>query len=226
MLGENKMNLQHVHGWWMPADESHLPDHMAALNQPVAGRLTYQLAKYNAARMYVKNFSQAVDVGGYIGLWSWVMARDFDAVMAFEPMELHRECWRRNMEGIDHAGLYECALGAEKGRVALECRTPGSSGDTQVRPGAKGTTPMETLDSFNFADVGLIKVDCEGYEEFVLRGAVETLERCKPVVIVEQKRDMSRRYGLGKQSAVSFLQRMGAVMRREISGDFILSWDS
>lgn len=219
------MNLQHVHGWWMPADESHLPEHMKALNQALDGRLTYQLTKYNAAKSYVKNFSQAVDVGGHIGLWSWVMAKDFDAVVAFEPVALHRECWRKNMEGVENAGLYECALGAEKGTVTLETRTHGSSGDTQVKPGAKGTTPLETLDSFNFADVSLIKIDCEGYEEFVLRGAAATLERCKPVVIVEQKRDMSARYGLKKQSAVAFLQNLGAVMRREISGDFILSWD-
>lgn len=210
----------------MPADESHLPDHMKALNQPLGGRLTYQLAKYNAARAYVKNFHQAVDVGGHIGLWSWVMAKDFDAVMAFEPMEIHRECWRRNMEGLENAGLYDCALGEKKGTVALETRTHGSSGDTQVRPGAKGTTPLETLDSFNFADVGLIKIDCEGYEEFVLRGAVDTLQRCKPVVIVEQKRDFSRRYGLKKYSAVRFLEKLGAKVRKEISEDFILSWDS
>lgn len=219
------MNLQKVHGWWMPADENHLPDHMLALNHPLGGRLTYQLGKYNIAKEYVKNFSQAVDVGGHIGLWSWPMAKDFEAVMAFEPVALHRECWRRNMEGIAHAGLYECALGAEKGMVRMENRTHGSSGDTQVKPGAKGNVPLEKLDSFNFADVGLIKIDCEGYEEFVLRGAVETLERCKPVVIVEQKRNMSGRYGLRRESAVRFLQDRGAVMRREISGDFILSWD-
>ena len=218
-------NLQKVHGWWMPADESHLPDHMAALNQPLDGRLTYQLTKYNAARQYLTNFAQAVDVGGHIGLWSWVMAKDFDAVLAFEPMEVHRECWRKNMEGVENAGLYECALGAEQGHVALETRTAGSSGDTQVKPGVKGTTPLETLDSFGFADVGLIKIDCEGYEEFVLRGAADTLARCKPVVIVEQKRDMSRRYGLKPQSAVRWLERRGMVLKKEISGDFILAWN-
>lgn len=220
-----KLNFKKVHGWWMPENENHLPGHMAALNQKIDGRLTYQLSKYNTAKHYVKNFTQAVDVGGHIGLWSWVMAKDFDAVMAFEPMEIHRECWHKNMNGIDHAGLYECALGAEKTTVELENRTPGSSGDTQVKPGSSGKTPMETLDSFNFADVGLIKIDCEGYEEFVLRGAADTLERCKPVVIVEQKRDMSSRYGLKKQSAVALLKSMGAVLRKEISGDFILSWD-
>jgi FkbM family methyltransferase len=146
-------------------------------------------------------------------------------VLAFEPMPLHQDCWRKNMEGIENAGLYEFALGENKGMVKLETRTPGSSGDTQVRPGEVGTIPMETLDSFNFQEVDLIKIDCEGFEEFVLRGAVETLERCKPCVIVEQKRDFSARYGCKKQSAVTLLQDMGAILRQEVSGDFILSWD-
>jgi len=218
------MNLKKFDQWWMPADESHLPGHMQTVNHRVHGRLCYQYGKYAAAKPHIKQFRNAVDVGGHVGLWSFFLAKDFDAVLAFEPMELHRECWRRNMEGIENAGLYECALGAEQGTVALETRTPGSSGDTQVRPGQRAI-PMETLDSFSFQEVDLIKIDCEGYEEFVLRGAVDTLQRCKPCVIVEQKRDFSARYGLGKQSAVAFLQNMGAKLRMEISGDFILSWD-
>lgn len=219
------MNLKKFDEWWMPSDELHLPDHMRAVGRRVHGRLCYQYGKYEAAKPYIKQFRQVVDVGGHVGLWSFFLAYDFDAVLAFEPMALHRECWRRNMEGLKNAGLYECALGSEKTNVALETRTQGSSGDTQVRPGINGNIPMETLDSFNFQEVDFIKIDCEGYEEFVLRGAVNTLRQCKPCVIVEQKRDFSARYGLGKQSAVSFLINMGAVLRQEISGDFILSWD-
>lgn len=222
------MNMQKIHGWYMPADESHLPAHMKALNQPLDGRLTYQLAKYRAALEYVTEYRQAVDVGGHIGLWSWVMAKQFGMVHVFEPMAAHQACWLKNMDGIENAKLYDFALGAHTGKVALETRTPGSSGDTQVRPGAKGDVSMETLDRFypgEISNVGLIKIDCEGYEEFVLRGAENLLTACKPVVIVEQKRDFSRRYGLGKYSAVRWLEDLGAVVRREISEDFILSWD-
>jgi hypothetical protein len=35
---------------------------------------------------------------------------------------------------------------------------------------------MKTLDSFGLTNIGFIKIDVEGHEECVLRGAVKTLE--------------------------------------------------
>lgn len=217
--------MKQAEKWWMPDDENHLPGHIRTVGRVVNGRLTYQYGKYERAKPFIKQFRNVIDVGSHIGLWAWFMAPDFESVLAFEPMAEHRECWEKNMEGVNNAGLYPFALGDKEALVAVECRTPGSSGDTQVMPHAAGDIEMRTLDSFAFQDVDLIKIDCEGFEEFVLRGGVETLERCKPCVIVEQKRDMSARYGLEKQSAVKFLEDMGAKLRCEIAGDYILSWD-
>lgn len=211
--------------WEMPDDEQHLPQWMAQVNNRQRGRLTYQYGKLEAALQHTKDRRAAIDVGAHIGLWSYFMAHEFETLYAFEPHPLHADLWCKNMAGIANAGLYRKALGDRQGVVALETRTKGSSGDTQVRVGVKGETPMITLDSMNLQNIDLIKIDCEGYEEFVLRGAVETLTRCKPCVIVEQKRDMSKRYGLSSQSAVTYLELMGAVLRQEISGDYILSWD-
>jgi hypothetical protein len=96
----------------------------------------------------------------------------------------------------------------------------GSSGNTQVR--GKGEIPMQTLDSFGFTVVDLIKVDCEGYEENVLRGAEATIVTCKPVICVEQKRDMATRFGLKPQGAVEFLKSLGYRVAEEIGGDYIM----
>lgn len=211
--------------WWMPDDEEHLTGWMNSVGNRQDGRLTYQYGKYAAAKPFIKQMRTVIDIGAHIGLWSYFFAKDFDVLAAFEPFELHQECWKKNMEGIENAALYKYALGEESGHVMLETRTAGSSGDTQVKPGEKGNVEIRTLDSFNFQEVDFIKIDCEGFEEFVLRGGKDTLERCKPCVIVEQKGDMSGRYGLKKLSAVKFLEKMGAKLRIEISGDYILSWD-
>jgi hypothetical protein len=48
--------------------------------------------------------------------------------------------------------------------------------------------PIRTLDSYEFDNVGLIKIDVEGFEEKVLRGGVKTIARCKPILYIEDDR--------------------------------------
>ncbi len=47
------------------------------------------------------------------------------------------------------------------------------------------TVPTRRLDGYGFAGVGFIKIDVEGHEEMVLRGAVETLRENRPALLVE-----------------------------------------
>ena len=45
--------------------------------------------------------------------------------------------------------------------------------------------PLATLDSFELADVGFLKIDVEGHEEPLLHGAEETLRRNSATVYIE-----------------------------------------
>lgn len=216
-------------GWHFPDGEAHLPDWMRRANQWVDGRLTYQLSKYQAALPLVRARHVAVDVGGHIGLWSWVMARDFGLVIAFEPVARHRECWQANMADRPYAVLHPYALGAAFGTATVRSRTPGSSGDTGIEPDGSGERcEVRTLDSFGMTQLDFLKIDCEGYEVFVLKGAEATLLTCRPVVIVEQKPHTGgpKRYGIGPTDAVVFLESLGYRQRQVISGDYIMSLDA
>lgn len=161
----------------------------------------------------------AIDVGGHIGLWSFNLAAAFQHVLAFEPVAAHRECFARNVEARN-VELIPCALGKEEGSVSIYT-APTSSGDSYVNGG--GEIPLKMLDTFTLAHVDFIKIDCEGYEENVLRGAEHLLRTRKPVVCVEQKRDMaSTRFGLAPLGAVKFLQTLGYGVEQEIGGDYIM----
>lgn len=210
--------------WYFPDGELHLPDWMRRTDKRVNGRLAYQYTKYEMALGYTKNFRVAVDVGAHVGLWSWYMARDFKDVAAFEPMQEHRACWIKNMEDKKNAELYPSALSDKLHKVKVETRTAGSSGDTGVIPNEVGEIDACPLDHFNLQDVDFIKIDCEGYELPVLKGAVNTIEKFRPCIVVEQKGDMAQKYGFEKLGAVKFLTDMGYKLRGEISGDYILSW--
>jgi len=211
-------------GWWFPDHEQHLIEWMRNPKTAVEinGRRAYQGSKQLAALRHCRWTRVAVDVGAHVGLWSFNLAHAFQRVKAFEPVADHRDCFVLNVP-TDKAAvvLYECALGAVEGAVKISV-APGSSGDSRVAVEGEGDIPMKRLDSFKLTDVDLLKIDCEGYEENVVDGAHETIMRCRPVIIVEQKRKMATRFGLQPQGAVSQLKRWGYTVAEEISGDYIM----
>jgi FkbM family methyltransferase len=163
----------------------------------------------------------ALDIGGHVGFWSYYLATAFAKVHAFEPNELFAQCFERNVraKGVT---LHRVALGDTERKIALEV-DPENTGATHVRPGGEGEIPMRRLDDFAFDEVDFIKVDVEGFELQVLEGARETLARCRPIVIVEQK-DFAGRYGGERYGAAELLQSLGAVVLAQVVQDLIFGW--
>lgn len=210
-------------GWALPAHEQHLQRWMANpknLGFKLNGRQAYQGKKQVKAMSYVKQFRTALDVGGHVGFHSFNLAHQFTHVHAFEPVALHRKCFGLNTAGLKNITLHPVALGKVEGSVSMNTER-GSSGNTTV--GGKGDIPMITLDSLGLTDVDYIKADCEGFEENVFRGAEATIALCKPVIMVEQKRQMAADFGLETLGAVKFLQTLGYKVVEEISGDYIMT---
>ena len=136
-------------------------------------------------------------------------------------MQAHRDCFTKNVLATrSNVTLHACALGSTEGSVSMTTEKS-SSGDTRIA--GEGDIPMKTLDSFNLNDVDLIKIDCEGYELFVIEGGIETIKRCRPAIIVEQKPGHGEAYGLSDTEAVSFLKDMGYKLVKEMAGDYILT---
>lgn len=215
--------MKQSHGWWFPDHEVHLIDWMNSKKNKVVmnGRSAYQGAKQLAALKHCKQFRTAVDCGAHIGTWAFNLAHKFDETHAFEPVAAHRECFAHNVIGTSGSvTLHPTALGAEPGTVSIDTET-GSSGNSAVGAGP-GEIEMRTLDSFGFQDVDFIKIDTEGYEANVLLGGEQTIRACKPVIVVEQKRDMASRFGLEPLGAVKLLESWGYRTAEEISGDYIM----
>lgn len=208
-------------GWNFPDHETHLIEWLRKVNDDKDGRLRYQGKKQDLALSFCRSKRVAIDISGHVGLWSFYLAQLFEQVHAFEPVADHRDCFNANVQ-TGNLVLYPCALGDREGSIAMHTST-GSSGDSWVSGG--GDIPMHRLDSYGFSDVDFIKIDCEGSELPVLRGAEETLRRCRPVVIVEQKPGHAQRFGFGETAAVDYLQSLGATLKARKAGDFVLAWD-
>lgn len=204
--------------WALPDGEAHLQGWMQKVNKRVEGRLTYQYHKYTKALSYCAQRRVAVDVGAHVGLMSFWMAHDFAAVHAFEPVAAHRECFVENVQA-SNVTLHPVALGDECKGVSIYT-APTSSGDSY--PDGAGDIPMVLLDSFELQGVDFLKADAEGFELFIMRGARDTIERCKPVIMCEQKTAKAPKFGLGETDAVTYLQGLGYRVAEILSGDFIM----
>lgn len=214
-------------GVWFPDHEQHLLDWMTKNGEIVDGRGTYQIKKLRAAIAHCRSFRRAVDVGAHIGLWSMQLAKRFQWVAAFEPVAAHRECLYANIPGAEGDGnsnvsVYQCALGDHEGTVQIET-LPSSSGDSRVALDAPGEIPLHMLDQFQLRDVDFIKLDCEGYELFALKGGAQTIARDLPVICVEQKPGRAQRFGLPELGAVEWLtKQFGYKCVEKLSGDYVM----
>ncbi len=219
--------MQHYKGWFLPDHEAHLQDWLShPKNKDVIlnGRVAYQGKKQIAALAACKQFRHAVDIGGHVGFFSYNLAHKFEHVSAFEPVGAHRLCFEANVLADDTLAakvrLHDCALGKEEGSVSIHTSV-GSSGDSYVK--GAGDIPMHTLDSFGLGDVDFMKIDTEGFEYNILLGAEATVKKWRPVVLVEQKRDMSNtRFGVAPLAAVTLLESWGYKRAAELSGDYLM----
>lgn len=64
--------------------------------------------------------------------------------------------------------------------------------------------PCRTIDSYDFENVDAIKIDVEGSELFVIEGAKNTIDRCRPSVQVEIVPKQCKQYGYDPQALYDF----------------------
>lgn len=224
--------MKQVAGFWLPDSEQHLIQFLE--NGPeFANGPTYQLHKLLLGLPHVKEFHHAVDVGAHCGLWTRVLARMFTYVTAFEPVAGHIECFNLNIPKGDLVELRPIALGARANPEVVLTTGKSSTGDTFIAKTGEHKARMETLDEQKWPPgnrfgraLDFLKIDCEGFEYFILKGGEQLLKANHPVVIVEQKPGKGSQFGLGETAACDLLRSWGATCKAVISGDYIYAWPS
>jgi FkbM family methyltransferase len=154
-----------------------------------------------------------------------LMARVFDRVIAVEPSADTCECLALNVHAWPRVEVRAVALGASTGSVGLALdevnARRGNTGARHVT--AAGGIPVETIDAWQLPALGFLKLDIEGSEYDALRGAEETLRRCRPVVLFENKHLWSRYFGIPRDAVERLLTGHGYRLREIVSCDQIWS---
>lgn len=136
-----------------------------------------------------RNSERILDVGAYTGMYSLVACADGPAeVIAFEPNPAIRPLLERNIRANGWENrITVVPKGASDSPGVTKMTIPVDTTSARVDDAGTGPTiELTTIDEvLGGRSADLIKVDVEGLEARVLRGASETLDRYKPTLIVE-----------------------------------------
>jgi FkbM family methyltransferase len=159
----------------------------------------------------------ALQAGGNIGLWPKRLAEAFDRVITFEPDAISRECLIANVP--TSVEVRSEALGEAFGHCAIARKSVGSH---RVVPG--DAVEVIPIDSLGLTDLDFLQLDVEGYEWHALRGAVETIHRCHPLIQVEL-RGFAEKYGQTDLAVRGLLVILGyAEVSRQAGADVVFAW--
>lgn len=158
-------------------------------------RRTNRYYEFDLLYFIKKNFdcSNFVDIGANIGNHSNFFERFGSTGWAFEPSKSNFEKLIKNAPKFK---CYNVALSDSDGEAELvtfeSCLGNNylkSAFDGKINDWGTGASTemikVTTLDSFNIVSPTLIKIDVEGSELKVLNGAIQTLKKYNPVVVIE-----------------------------------------
>lgn len=149
-----------------------------------------------------------VEVGANMGIHTVPLARFLAAekrnLVAFEPQPViyQQLCANLALNGLTNVRAWPYACGAEKGTVTFampDYHGLGNFGAVSMDAPDRqpGTQPADQLvrvpcvpldEMLSDEQVGLLKIDVEGFERAVLQGAALTIRRCRPLIYVENDR--------------------------------------
>lgn len=160
-------------------------------------------------RAYPTRCRTYVDVGAHIGTTIAPYSRLFESTIGFEANPktlefLHANLRENNIQcRVEKVGLYDHNCRAD---ILLH---GSNSGCYCIQENDTGSIECRTLDSYDLQDVDFIKLDIEGAELAALKGAEQTLRRCKPLIQFESNGMSEQLYGVSYAETLEYLERLG-----------------
>jgi len=133
-----------------------------------------------------------LDVGANIGTHTLAYATKARTVLAFEPVPYLFQllCTNVSLNCLENVIPINTAIGNTTGITSIvqpDRTRENNLGACKVGDGYDHVT-IRKIDDLTIQNVTLIKIDVEGYECQVINGALDTIYRCSPVMLVENDR--------------------------------------
>jgi FkbM family methyltransferase len=188
----------------------------------------FQLENIQTLRQLCGNARTIIDVGANVGSNTIEYSTWALQVHSFEPTTELYECLLQNIKTNVHVGMnvnmykgssvftnniktYNVALGNIDSEKFIQKHID-NKGRNYVMNGPSNNSEkiiVKTLDSYELTEVDIIKIDTEGYELYVLEGAINTINKYKPVIQTECDDRLFNRYGLTTVDVYKFMSNIG-----------------
>jgi FkbM family methyltransferase len=149
----------------------------------------------NYLEEYLDNPKVIIDVGANIGYSSKFFAKHYPqaTVYAIEPVKDNFSCLVLNVAEYINIIPYNVAMGAARGELTLSLTHNAEKNLGMMSAYGVGvraeTVRMYPMDELPVKDVDFIKIDVEGYELEVLKGATNILNKYEPLIQMETNDD-------------------------------------
>ena len=188
-----------ANGLWVPSHDAQIEQWREKGYPHMQEQCLTQFLEW--CRSQNKRFTRVVDIGAWCGTWSMAIQEFADNINCYEPNKTHYTCLEKNLSKYNNVNLYNHAIGDSNGFVKLT--DDSATQNTRVLYEA-GDTAIYTLDELNLQDVDMLKIDVEGFEMKVLKGATETLKRVKFLMI--ELNHNTEKYGSSNIEVKKYLQ--------------------
>ena len=168
---------------------------------------------------YVKQYLQRnptknkayIDVGAHQGTTILPYSRLFEKVYGYEPNKKNFEICLKNLKLNDSKNciVKNNAVMNRKINGLTILHSNGNSGCYYFKEDPSSDIISVILDEENIQDVGFIKVDTEGSELYVLKGAINTIKKYKPLIQIELNGLCETNFGIKLEDSVNFLKELG-----------------
>lgn len=152
----------------------------------------------DAAIRHCKTFDIALDCGAHVGTWMVNLAPHFQHVHGFEPIVTTWMALAHNLEERKVPPERVTPHLSAVSDISGNCRPTGTMNATMsshIDPNMPGRVPVLALDDRYWGHVSLIKIDVEGCEYHVLKGATRLLEYQHPTLVIEWKPEKLNKHG-------------------------------
>lgn len=169
---------------------------------------------------HVQDRTVVVQAGGNCGYYVKQYAQLFKLVYTFEPEPVNFYCLNLNVTEPNVIKFQAC-LGEKHQGVGLGNFMP-DVGATHVA--GAGPIPTFRIDDLALQACDLIHLDIEGYELNALKGAVETIQKFKPVIALEFYKDWAARYKTSLEDIDEFLETLDYEFTVDEQGDRVYKY--